>query len=420
MAALKRVTLTGWLVVAVVLGIAAGGLCPKQAQQLQFVFNIFLHLIKCVVVPLVFSLLVSGIASHADDLRATGRVALKSIIYFEAVTTVALLIGVAAANTLHPGRGIHLTAAASLSNTPPGKLTLAATLEHAAPEGFFDAAARNDVLQVAVFSVLFGISLAHVKPSPRRKILEFCEALAAVMFEFTGLVMWLAPLAVGAAVAWAVASNGLAAVISLSKLVLTLYLALLTLVVLVFIPVLWLARIPSRPFFRAIREPVLLAFSTASSEAALPNALLRLQEFGVPKRIASFVLPAGYTFNLDGTALYLSVAVVFIAQAAGVNMTFGQQLPILLTLMVASKGVAGVPRAATVILAGTMASFGLPAEGLAVILGVDAFLDMGRTAVNVTGNCLAAAVVARWEGELQAPGKASGKTGSTEVDQDSL
>jgi proton glutamate symport protein len=398
---LKRVTLTKWLLLAIVAGVLAGEFFPRQAEQLQFVFNIFLRLIKCVVAPLVFSLLVTGIASHADDLKAVGRMALKSLVYFEIVTTLALLIGMAAANAFHPGNNIHLApSAAPAAASPSAEITLSATLERAVPQSFFYAAARNDVLQVAVFAVLFGISLAYVKPAPRQTMLNFCDALAQVMFQFTGLVMWLAPLAVGAAVAWTIAKNGFATILSLGQLVLTLYGALLAFVVFVFLPVLWLARIPVAPFFQAIRSPALLAFSTASSEAAMPEALLRLEQFGVPKRIASFVLPAGYSFNLDGTALYLAVVVIFIAQAAGIHMTFAQQLPILLTLMLASKGAAGVPRAAMAVLAGTLASFGLPAEGLVVILGVDACLDMGRTAVNLTGNCLAAVVVARWEGEL--------------------
>jgi len=253
---------------------------------------------------------------------------------------------------------------------------------------------------VVVFAILFAVALTQVEDRPRRVMLDVCEALAKVMFKFTGLVMWFAPLGVGAAVAVTIGKNGFGVLLGLGKLVLTLYGALLLFVAAVLIPVMLLARIPVLAFFKTIRTPALLAFSTASSEAALPDALRRMEQFGVPNRIVSFVLPVGYAFNLDGTTLYLSVAVMFVAQAAGMPLSLAQQVPILLTLMLTSKGVAGVPRGAMVILTGTLATFGLPMEGLALVLGVDAFLDMARTAVNVTGNCLAAAVVARWEGEL--------------------
>jgi len=404
LSALKRISLTGWMALAIIAGGLVGWLWPQPAQQLQFISNIFLHLIKCVVVPLIFGTLVAGIAGHADNLKAVGRLALKSLIYFEAVTTAALFIGLAVVDYFQPGASLQPAIVEKTSVAPPaGLATVAGILEHAAPQSFFDAAARNDILQVVVFAILFAVALAQVKERPRRTMLEFCEALAQVMFKFTGLVMWLAPAAVAATVAAAVGKNGLDIVSSLGRLVLTLYGALLLFVVAVLIPVMLLARIPVGAFFRTIREPALLAFSTASSEAALPDALRLMERFGVPKRIVSFVLPAGYSFNLDGTTLYLSVVVMFAAQAAGLHLTFAQQLPILLTLMLASKGLAGVPRATMAVLTGTLAAFGLPAEGLAVILGVDAFLDMARTAVNLTGNCLAAAVVARWEGELRPP-----------------
>jgi proton glutamate symport protein len=276
-------------------------------------------------------------------------------------------------------------------------------LERAAPQSFFDAAARNDILEVVVFSILFAVALTQVEERPRRVMLDVCDALAKVMFKFTGLVMWFAPLGVGAAVAVTIGKSGFGVLLGLGKLVLTLYGALLLFVAAALIPVMLLARISVPAFFKAIRNPALLAFTTASSEAALPEAMRRMEEFGVPKRIVSFVLPVGYAFNLDGTMLYLSVAVMFVAQAAGMPLSLGQQLPILLTLMLTSKGVAGVPRGSMVVLTGTLASFGLPTEGLVVMLGVDAFLDMARTTVNVTGNCLASAVVARWEGELGNP-----------------
>jgi proton glutamate symport protein len=271
------------------------------------------------------------------------------------------------------------------------------------PQSFFDAAARNDVLQVVMFSILFGVALAHTGQKNRDTMLGFCEALSEVMFKFTNLVMTFAPVGVGGAVALTVAKNGLGILLSLGKLVLTLYGALIVFVIVVFIPVMILARIPIAGFFRAVRQPALLAFSTASSEAALPDAFRLMEQFGVPRRIVSFVLPAGYAFNLDGSTLYLSLASIFVAQAAGIELSLAQQLPIVLTLMLTSKGVAAVPRASLVILSGTLTSFGLPLEGIAVILGVDAFLDMARTTVNLVGNCLASAVMARWEGEFSPP-----------------
>jgi proton glutamate symport protein len=402
----KRISLTTWIALAIVAGVLVGGLWPKQARELQLVSNIFLRLVKCVVAPLIFATLVSGIGGHAKDLKAVGRLALKSLVYFEVVTTAALFIGLAVVNYFQPGAGIHLAAASKAGEPPSAPLTLWETVEHAAPQSFFDAAARNDILQVVVFAVLFAVALTQLEERPRHVMLEFCDALAGVMLKFTGLVMWFAPLGVGAAVASTIAGNGFAVLLNLGKLTLTLYIALLLFVLVVFIPMLLLARIPAFAFFKAIRRPALLAFSTASSEAALPDALRLMEEFGVPKRIVSFVLATGYSFNLDGTAVYLPVAVMFVAQAAGVHQSFAEQLPILLTLMLVSKGATGVPRAAIVILTGTLAAFGLPAEGVAVILGVDAFLDLGRSALNLAGNCLAAAVIARWEGELNHPGAA--------------
>jgi proton glutamate symport protein len=403
MAVIRRISLTGWIMLAIVAGVLAGWLWPRQAQELQFVSNIFLRLIKCVVAPLIFATLVVGVAGHADDWKAVGRLALKSLVYFEALTTAALFIGLAVVNVARPGAGIHLDTASKAAEPAPAQITLPGVLERAAPQSFFDAAARNDILEVVVFSILFAVALTQVEERPRRVMLDVCDALAKVMFKFTGLVMWFAPLGVGAAVAVTIGKSGFGVLLGLGKLVLTLYGALLLFVAAALIPVMLLARISVPAFFKAIRNPALLAFTTASSEAALPEAMRRMEEFGVPKRIVSFVLPVGYAFNLDGTMLYLSVAVMFVAQAAGMPLSLGQQLPILLTLMLTSKGVAGVPRGSMVVLTGTLASFGLPTEGLVVMLGVDAFLDMARTTVNVTGNCLASAVVARWEGELGNP-----------------
>ncbi len=411
----RRIPLTGWLVLAIGAGLLAGWLWPKQAQELQFVSTIFLHLIKCVVAPLIFATLVTGIAGHADDLKAVGRLAVKSLIYFELASVAALGVGWLMVTWWQPGAGIHLGNGNGGDQPATVAITLAGVLEHAVPQSIVDAAARNDILQVVIFSILFAVALVQVEPGPRRVVLEVCDGLARVMFKLTALVMWFAPFGVGAAVAYVVGKNGFGVLAGLGKLVLTLYGALLLYVVAVFIPILWLARIPVVAFFKTVRGPALLAFSTASSEAALPEALRLMERFGVPKRIVSFVMPAGYSFNLDGTTLYLVVAVLFVAQAAGQPLSLAQQWPILLALMLTSKGVAGVPRAAMAILTATLISAGLPVAGMAVILGVDAFLDMGRTAVNLTGNCLAAAVVARWEGELDKPAPDEPATGLPEA-----
>jgi proton glutamate symport protein len=408
LAGLKRVSLSAWMLAAMFVGGLLGWLFPEQAVQLKVVSTVFLNLVKCIIVPLIFSTLVVGVASHADNMRAVGRLAFRSLVYFEILTTLALFIGLAAVNCIAPGKGLHLQAAAeSAQKMDAHKITLAGVVDHLAPHSFFDAAAQNDVLQVVVFALFFAVALTRVKEKPRQTMLGFCEALAEVMFKFTGLVMCLAPFGVGAAVASTIGLYGFRTFGTLGLLVLTLYAALAVFVLVVLVPVMLLARVPVLGFFKTVREPAVLAFSTASSEAALPDALRRMEQIGVPRRIVSFVLPAGYAFNLDGSTLYLAVASIFVAQAAGVPLSLSQQLPIMLTLMLTSKGVAAVPRASLVILSGTLTTFGLPLEGVALILGVDAFLDMARTSINLVGNCLAAAVMARWEGEFHPPALAS-------------
>jgi proton glutamate symport protein len=400
-ALLRRLSLSQWIILAMVAGILLGWASPETALRLKVFSTLFLHLIKCIIVPLIFSTLVVGIAGHTGDMKTVGRLALKSVVYFEIITTLALIIGLAAVNLVRPGAGIQLTHSAEQAAAPAApRITPELVLEHVAPQSFFDAAARNDVLQVVVFAILFGVSLGQVNGKSKQTMLAFLESLSEVMFKFTAVVMCFAPIGVGAAIGSTVAQNGMGVLFSLGKLVATLYGALAAFILLVFVPVLWLARIPVLRFFKTVREPALLAFSTASSEAALPDAMRLMEKFGVPRRIVAFVLPAGYSFNLDGTTLYLSLAAVFVAQAAGIHLTLAQQLPLMLTLMLTSKGVAAVPRASLVILSGTLTTFGLPLEGVAVILGVDAFLDMARTSINLTGNCLASAVMARWEGEL--------------------
>ncbi|MBZ5586350.1 MAG: cation:dicarboxylase symporter family transporter [Acidobacteriia bacterium] len=393
---MRRISLTGWIFIGMAAGVALGIAAPGVARELGPVSNVFLRLIRTIIAPLLFGTLVAGIA-HGGDMKRMGRIGAKTILYFELVTTAALFVGLTAVNLVRPGVGVAIQRTAAEAVAPQSQTSLAAVLEHTFPSSIVDAMARNDALQIVVFAFLFGAACAAVG-AKAQPVVTFCAALAEVMFRYTRYVMYLAPLGVGAAIAVTVGSKGVGVLFGLGKLILTMYGALLIFVFVVLGLVLIITRVPAAGFYRAVREPFLIAFSTASSEAALPLALENMEKFGVPKHIVGFVIPTGYSFNLDGSTLYLSLASVFVAQAAGVDLSLGQQLLMMLTLMLTSKGVAGVPRAALVILAGTLATFHLPMEGVAVLLGVDALLDMGRTSINVTGNCLASAVVARWEG----------------------
>lgn len=404
---LRRISLTQWIFISMVLGVLMGVAFPEQSQHLKVVSNIFLKMIKCILVPLVFGTLVVGVAGHSDDLKAVGRLALKAIFYFEVVTTLALVIGLVAVNLTKPGIGLTLPAAGSAEKVAANKVTLAGIVEHIVPKSFFEAAASNDVLQVVFFALMFGVALAQVEKSHRDFMLRWCESLTEVMFKFTGIVMKFAPLGIGAAMAYTVGHSGLGVLLNLGKLILTLYAALVVFCLGVLLPVALWARIPVKRFLKLLWEPILLAFTTTSSDAALPDAMKRLISFGIPKRIVSFVMPMGYSFNLDGSTLYLAVAAVFVAQAAKVDLSIGQQIAIVLTLMLTSKGMAGIPRASQVILAGTLVTFDLPLEGIILIIGVDELMDMARTTVNLVGNCLATAVMARWEGELNIPPEGS-------------
>jgi proton glutamate symport protein len=366
------------------------------SRRLTPISNIFLRLIRSIIAPLIFATLVYGIAG-SGDLKQMGRIGLKAIVYFEAVTTVALFLGLGAVNLVRPGAGMKLPTGPAETAIPRNPPPAGSVIEHVFPASIIEAMARGDVLEIVVFSFIFGAACAAVG-AKAKPVVAFCEALAEVMFRYTNYVMYLAPLGVGAAIAVTVPGKGSGVLLGLGKLVLTMYAAQILFVTLVLGTIVMLVRIPVGAFYRALREPFLIAFSTASSEAALPRALENMEQFGVPRHIVAFVLPTGYSFNLDGSTLYLSLAAVFVAQAAGVEMSLGQQLLMMLTLMLTSKGVAGVPRATLVILAGTLASFRLPMEGVAVLLGIDAVMDMARTSVNVLGNCLASVVVARWEG----------------------
>ena len=390
---------TAQIMAGLLVGIAIGYLSPSLGAALKPVADAFLRLLKMIVAPLVFSTLVVGVGGTAS-LRTMGRIGLKAIVYFEAATTFALIVGLGLANTFRPGAGVRLIPAggqAALDQLTATEPRLSELLLRMIPVSIIDAFARGDILQVVVFATLFGLAAAAIGPKARPLIQVF-EVTAQVMFKLTGYIMLGAPLGVCAAIAATVAGSGPAVLLALGRLIGVMYLGLAIFVALVVGVTSRLIGVPVGPFLSAVRAPFLIAFTTASSEAALPKAFDVMEQFGVPRHIVSFVLPTGYTFNLDGTTMYLSLTSVFVAQLAGVPMTWGQQLVMMLTLMLTSKGVAGVPRAALVVLTATLAQFNLPLEGAAVLLGIDQILDMGRTSVNVVGNCLATVVVARWEG----------------------
>jgi proton glutamate symport protein len=405
---LRRLSQTQWILVSMIVGVAVGYFFPDgsgtgfHATDLQVLSNIFLRMIKSLIVPLLFATLVVGIAGHDDDMKRIGKLAFRSILYFEVATTLALVVGLVVVNIVKPGLGVNLTAGtleagAELAKT---KLTFSGVLEHIVPQSFFDAAARNDALQITFFAIIFAVALSAVRGPAKSFMLSFCASLSEVMFKFVGIVMHFAPIGIGAAIAVTVGKSGLGILAKLGVLVLTLYGALIVFVLVVLLPIAIMSKVPIRRFWQATREPWLVAFTTASSEAALPLAMQNMEKLGVPRRIVSFVLPTGYTFNMDGTTLYLAMASVFVAQAAGIDMPLSQQLLMMLTLMLTSKGLAAVPRASLVVLSGTLAQFGLPLQGVAIILGVDAFMDMARTSLNLLGNCLATVLMARWEGSF--------------------
>jgi proton glutamate symport protein len=457
---IPKVSLTAKIFIGLILGIFIGWLLPSVGLEARPLSNLFLNLIKCIIAPLVFATLVIGI-SGTGDMKQVGRIGAKSLIYFEIVTTLALAIGLIAVNIAQPGKGLSLSsvekkenkkeladragilasearAAATEAKTnfqngdstdaieqsnkvaglsseatellgrailapePPAKpQSLGDIIAHLSPSSIIKAMADGDVLQIVVFSVLFALAVTSIGKQKSEPIVKWCESLADVMFRFTEFVMKFAPIGVGAAMAYTVSHSGLDVLKNLAMLVGTLYVALLVLCLLVLLPIALFFRVPLRDFYNAVKTPAVIAFATTSSESALPKAMENLVKLGCPKRIVGFVLPTGYSFNLDGTTLYLAVASIFVAQAAGIELSWMQQIIMMLTLMLTSKGVAGVPRASLVILLGTLASFNLPVEGVILILGVDELMDMARTAVNVIGNCLATVVITKWEGAFR-------------------
>jgi proton glutamate symport protein len=404
-----RRSLTAWIVVGLVAGAELGHDWPAAAEKVQFLGTIFLRLIKVIIAPLLFGTLVVGIAGHAD-LKKVGRLGIKSLIYFEIVSVLTLLIGFVAIDISRAGEGVHLPPTAEAAPLSAVPHTAEQLITDIFPENIAKSIAEGQVLQVVVFSVLFAMALALVPEAKRRPMLALAESLSETMFKFTNLVMLAAPIGVFGAIAYTVGHLGLGVLLPLLKLLATMYIALVVFIVGVLLPIALLVKTPLKEFLRAVTEPVTIAFATASSEAALPRAMEEMEAFGVRRETVAFVMPTGYSFNLGGSSLYQSLALVFIAQAAGIHLTLGQQGVMLLTLLISSKGTAGVARASLVIVMAAATQFHLPTEPLFLLFGIDQLMDMGRTAVNVLGNCLACVVVARWEGELQteaAPGPAN-------------
>jgi proton glutamate symport protein len=422
---IRRRNMTVWILWSMFAGVELGLDAPSLALNLHVFSDIFLRLVKTIVAPLILGTLISGIAAHGS-LKDVGRLGIKSLIYFEILTTIALLVGLAAINITRAGVGISLPTLEKriTITTIPAPGPFAASVQqpsqqsspqqsaiphwdqfllHVFPENLAKSIAENEILQVVVFAVLFGLALTRLPEETRRPLLTVIQSFTKAMFQFTSLVMYLSPIAVGAALAYTIAHSGSGAILGLAKLVATLYAALLAFIFVGMLPAALLARVPIRRFLAAVAEPSFIAFSTATSEAALPISMENMETLGVPQNIVAFVIPTGYSFNLDGTAIYLALASIFVAQAAGIHLPWQTQLIMLATLVLTSKGVAGVPRASLVVLMATAASFHLPLEPIVLILGVDALMDMGRTSINVTGNCLASVVVARWEGKFGAP-----------------
>jgi proton glutamate symport protein len=398
--AIFKRSLTTWILISMILGAEFGHDFPQIAVKMQVVSMIFLRLIKTIIAPLIFATLVVGIAGHSN-LKQVGRMGWKSLLYFEIVSTIALFIGLVAINISKAGVGVKVPEIVNQANVATVPVATGTDMIlHIFPENIAKSIYEGQVLQIVVFSIIFGIAVAMIKDKYKSPMLRFTESLAETMFKFTQLIMYFAPFAVFAAIAYSIGHMGLDILLNLFKLLATLYVSLVLLLVTVFLPVALLFRIPIRKFIKAVSEPVVIAFATTSSESALPIAMERMEEFGVPRKIVAFVMPTGYSFNLDGTTLYLSLATIFVAQISGIHLPLEKQLLIVFTLMLTSKGVAGVPRASLVILLGTAASFGLPTWPIYIILGIDELMDMARTSVNVLGNCLATAVIARWEGEF--------------------
>ncbi|WP_293301664.1 cation:dicarboxylase symporter family transporter [Pedobacter sp. UBA4863] len=419
--AVSKKSLTTWILVCMLLGVFVGVDFPNFAAALHPLSKGFIKLVKTIVGPILFGTLVYGIAGHSD-LKQVGRMAWKSMLYFFCATSCAIFIGLAVINITHAGVGVNMenmpqqqlptvkavdTELEALPENVKGVYKFAHFFYELFPENVVKSMHENKVLQIVLFSVLFGIGLAMVEEKKRKPLVDFAESLSEVMFKFTNLIMYFAPIGVGAAMAYTVGHLGIDILKNLFMLLGSLYIALIVFVLLVFVPILLFLKVPIKKFLQAVKEPVSIAFATTSSDAALPKAMSNMEKFGVPRKIVSFVIPTGYSFNLDGTSLYLSLASIFVAQAAGMHLSLGQQLAIAFTLMITSKGVAAVPRASLIVLIATAEQFGLPVFIIAAILGIDELMDMARTSVNVIGNCLATVVIAKWEGEFDSDAPAN-------------
>lgn len=400
---MKHSKLTALIFIALILGILVGHFAPDFAVRMHPFAAIFLRMVKMIIAPLLFATLVVGIAGHGDA-KSLGKIGLKTIVYFEVVTTLALAIGLCLANIFKPGVGFVMGTSEHAVQMQTAGL-MAATHAHTSvgemitnifPTSLFDAMSQGNLLQIVVFSIFFAVAMCACKEKAR-PVLDFLNSVSQIMFKFTEYVMYFAPLGIFGAIAATVGANGLAVLKNYFKVIGALYLAFALFVVVVLFIACKLVNISFRSLIKALQEPALLAFTTASSEAAFPKAMEIMERFGVPKNIVGFVMPTGYTFNLDGSTLYLAMAVIFSSQLVGINLDLNQQIIIMLALMLTSKGVAGVPRASLIVLAGTLASFNIPIVGVAILLGIDQILDMGRTTVNLIGNCVATVVIARWE-----------------------
>ncbi|KAG0223892.1 hypothetical protein BGW41_005329 [Actinomortierella wolfii] len=398
----KYTNLTVWIVIAMVLGIILGKFAPSFSVEIAPLGELFIRMIQTIVGPLIFSTLVIGIAGHGDDLMRVGRLAVKSIVYFEVVTTFALIVGLLSVNIIKPGSGFSLNGLEKPNGTDAHTITWQGELRLIVPDSFFKAMSDPKAVLAIVFcATMFAVAIMRADARSKKVMLDFNASLSAIMFKVVELVMNYAPIGIGAALAATIGKYGLEALSAAGKLVGTLYLTLIIFVLIVILPIMLLARVPLREFIKYAGQPLLMAFATASSESALPKAMENMVEFGVPPEIVAFVIPTGYSFNLDGSTLYLSLAAIFCAQVAGVQKSVGEQILILITLMLTSKGVAAVPRASFLVLVSTLSNANIPLETTSLILGVDAFMDMARTCVNVLGNMVACVIVAKWEGEFR-------------------
>ena len=402
---MKKVKLTSWIFIALILGVIVGWLAPDFSKRLHVLAEVFLRMVKMIIAPLLFSTLIIGIAGH-DDAKGIGRLGLKTIVYFEIVTTFALFIGLAVANIFQSGFGMGNMYADTTGLTQIAQMvsvtqhnSIGQMLLSIFPTSIIQAMAEGNLLQIVVFSIFFALAIRSVGKKAK-PVLDILNSVASIMFKFTEFVMYFAPIGIFGAIAYTIGKNGIEILKDYASIIGSLYLALAIFVLLVLSAACFIVKISLKDLIKALHEPALLAFTTASSEAALPKAMDIMEKFGVPKTIVGFVMPTGYTFNLDGSTLYLAMAVIFSTQMAGIHLSIEQQLVIMLALMFTSKGIAGVPRVALIVLAGTLTSFNIPILGVAILLGIDQILDMGRTTVNLIGNCVATVVIARWENQF--------------------